>query len=189
MHDRFFAEAERLREKYIGQIEILVGFEGDWIRDESFTLMQERLRKHRVDLFIGSVHHVHTIPIDYDRAMYEQAREKCGGEDGGIFGAYFDAQLEMLEAMKPPVVGHYDLIRLFSDDANLNWRESGNDVWQKILRNLRFVASYGGLMELNSAALRKGMTEPYPKVEICQVSRFSKRRYVLFRIKSHYSHL
>ena len=42
-------------------------------------------------------------------------------------------------------------------------------VWSKILRNLDFIASYGGMLELNSAALRKGMTEPYPKAEICKV--------------------
>ena len=42
-------------------------------------------------------------------------------------------------------------------------------VWEKIVRNLDFVASYGGILELNSSAIRKGMSEPYPKAEICKV--------------------
>lgn len=174
VHDRFFKEAEKLREKYKDQIEILVGFEGDWIREESVALIQERLEKHRVDMFVGSVHHVHTIPIDFNKPMYIQAREKSGGTDEELFQDYFDWQWEMLKAIKPPVVGHFDLIRLYSDDANHDWKEYRSGVWEKILRNLRFIAEYGGSLELNSSALRKGMNEPYPKVEICQVSYFCK---------------
>ncbi|KAF2235643.1 histidinol-phosphatase [Viridothelium virens] len=179
LHDRFVGEAERLREKYHGQIEILVGFEGEWIRNESFQLMQDRLKKHRMDMFVGSVHHVHTIPIDYDKATYVEARNKSGGADEGVFRDYFDAQLDMLKAMKPPIVGHFDLIRLFSDDANRHWKDSGGAIWEKIIRNLRYIAEYGGLLELNSSALRKGMTEPYPKVEICRAFIEMHGRFVL----------
>jgi histidinol-phosphatase (PHP family) len=75
----------------------------------------------------------------------------------------------MLQKLKPPVVGHFDLIRLKSDDPNTTFTKYPK-VWEKIQRNLRFVAEYGGILELNSAALRKGMTEPYPKAEICRVS-------------------
>lgn len=111
---------------------------------------------------------MHTVPIDYDRPMYEEAREKAGGTDERLFEDYFDAQLDMLEQLKPLVVGHFDLIRLKSDDMERSFT-TWPGVWNKILRNLDFIASYGGMLELNSAALRKGMSEPYPKAEICKV--------------------
>lgn len=111
---------------------------------------------------------MHTVPIDYDRNMYEEAREKAGGTDERLFEDYFDAQLEMLEQLKPLVIGHFDLIRLKSDDMERSFT-TWPGVWSKILRNLDYIASYGGMLELNSAALRKGMTEPYPKAEICKV--------------------
>lgn len=111
---------------------------------------------------------MHTVPIDYDRPMYEKAREKAGGTDERLFEDYFDAQLDMLEQLKPLVVGHFDLIRLKSDDMERSFT-TWPGVWNKILRNLDFIASYGGMLELNSAALRKGMSEPYPKAEICKV--------------------
>lgn len=111
---------------------------------------------------------MHTVPIDYDRPMYEEAREKAGGTDERLFEDYFDAQLDMLEQLKPLVVGHFDLIRLKSDDMERSFT-TWPGVWSKILRNLDFIASYGGMLELNLAALRKGMTEPYPKAEICKV--------------------
>ena len=108
--------------------------------------------------------------MDYDGPTYRQARELSGGTDEQLFEAYFDDQLAMLQALKPPVVGHMDLIRLKSDEPDGSFTRWPN-VWQKILRNLDFIAGYGGLLELNSASLRKGMSEPYPKAEICRVTR------------------
>lgn len=110
--------------------------------------------------------------------MYAQAREVAGGTDERLFEDYFDAQLDMLQQLKPLVVGHFDLIRLKSDDPNgslTRWP----GVWAKIRRNLEFVASYGGMLELNSAALRKGMSEPYPKAEICKVDPILHLSYTL----------
>ncbi|KAH8430269.1 histidinol-phosphatase [Aspergillus melleus] len=163
----YFQEAQRLRAKYADQIQILIGFEIDWIRPESRTLVEESLSRHPFEFFMGSVHHTLTVPIDYDRPMYEKARDLAGGTDEQLFEAYFDEQLDMLRQLKPLVVGHFDLIRLKSDDPERSFRQWPG-VWERILRNLDFVASYGGILELNSAALRKGMSEPYPNGEICQ---------------------
>ena len=140
----------------------------DWIRPSSKEIIEDLLSKYQFDLFIGSVHHVHTIPIDYDRQLYLEARGKAGGTDERLFEDYFDLQYEMLRALKPPVVGHFDLIRLMSDDPDMRMSQ-WEGVWQKILRNLRFIAEYGGVVELNSSALRKGMREPYPTAKICKV--------------------
>lgn len=164
----YYEEALRLREKYSSQIKILIGFEIEWIRPVSSALVHDSLSRYPFEFFIGSVHHMHTEPIDYDHPMYERAREKAGGTDERLFEDYFDAQFEMLTTMKPLVVGHFDLIRLKSDDPERSFRQ-WKGVWEKILRNLEFVAAYGGMLELNSAALRKGMSEPYPKGEICKV--------------------
>ncbi|EXJ80836.1 histidinol-phosphatase (PHP family) [Capronia epimyces CBS 606.96] len=165
----YVAEAKRLRQKYASRIGLPLGFEGEWIRPGSVDLINQSIKTYQYDFFIGSVHHVHTVPIDYDRQMYEQARDIAGGTDEQLFADYFDSQLAMLQAVKPPVVGHFDLIRLKSDHPNAAF-QSMPDVWQRILRNLDFIASYHGVMEVNTAALRKGMDEPYPTKEICQAA-------------------
>jgi histidinol-phosphatase (PHP family) len=169
LYDDFYLEARRLQTAYASQIQLFVGFEGEWIRPESLELCERILEKHNVDLFVGSVHHVYTVPIDFDDAMYRQAREMGDGSDERIFADYFNAQFEMLKALKPPVVAHFDLIRLKSDDPERSFR-LWPQVWEKIERNLKFIAMYGGVLELNSSSLRKGMSEPYPQVEICKVS-------------------
>ncbi|EPS30743.1 hypothetical protein POX_b02254 [Penicillium oxalicum] len=163
----YFAEALQLRSKYASQISIIIGFECDWIRPSSLTLINQSLSRLPFEFFVGSVHHMHTVPIDYDHEMYARAREIAGGSDERLFEDYFDAQLDMLRALKPPVVGHFDLIRLKSDDPERSFK-TWPGVWSRILRNLDFVVEYGGLVEVNGAALRKGMSEPYPKAEICE---------------------
>jgi histidinol-phosphatase (PHP family) len=170
----FFEEAIRLREKYASQIKLVIGFEIDWIRPESLQLIEASRLRLPFEFFVGSVHHVHTIPIDYDTAMYNQARDVSGGTDERLFEDYFDSQLDMLQKLKPLVVGHFDLIRLKSADPNATFTQYPG-VWEKIRRNLQFVAGYGGMLELNSAALRKGMSEPYPKGEICKVGQRNRK--------------
>lgn len=166
----YVAEAQRLRQKYIHQISLPLGFESDWCGPHSLELIEESIRKYPYDFFMGSIHHVRGVPIDYDQERYDQARVEAGGSDEELFEQYFDEQLEMLHATRPPIIGHFDLIRLKSRDFNLNWRHMPS-VWARILRNLDFIISYDGILEINTAALRKGMDEPYPKSEICQVSR------------------
>ncbi|KAK8213588.1 hypothetical protein M8818_002891 [Zalaria obscura] len=174
LFDDYWDEAVRLREKYKSQINILIGFECEWIRSSSCGLVETALNKHKFDFFMGSIHHVHSVPIDFDHELYWKARAISGGSDEALFEDFFDEQYDMLQALKPLIVGHFDLIRLKSDDPERSFTDMEN-VWRKINRNLEFIASYGGILELNSSSFRKGMSEPYPKVEICQVSLYSGR--------------
>lgn len=172
--DAYVAEANRLRDEYEAKgssMKVLVGFEAEWIEPESsYAIVQQLLQKYegRLNYFVGSVHHVHTIPIDFDQAHYDRAVQACGGEVQ-LFERYFDDQFEMLKQLRPKVVGHFDLIRLLSSwpDPGEGWRSVGDgEVWEKIERNLKFVISYGGVLEINTSALRKGLKNPYPREEI-----------------------
>ncbi|CCU81492.1 hypothetical protein BGHDH14_bgh00138 [Blumeria hordei DH14] len=166
-HDAFLKEAMRLREKYHGTIVLLIGFEGEWIRPSYGPLILDLARAPEIDYFIGSVHHVHEIPIDYDEILYSRARTVSGGSDERLFEDYFDAQLDMLRTVRPPIVGHFDLIRLWSERRNTDLREF-KGVWQRVVRNLTFIVELGALLEINSSGLRKGLHEPYPMRCVCE---------------------
>ena len=181
LHDKFHHEAKRLQGAYAHQIQLFVGFEAEWTRPSSLDIIQRILEKYEVDLFVGSVHHVHTIPIDFDTTLYHKARSLAGGSDEEIAEQYFDDQLSMLQALRPPVVGHFDLIRLKSDDPQRSFRQ-WEAAWRKLKRNLQFIAEYGGVLELNSSSLRKGLTEAYPQVEICKVSKLLSCPYYIIEI-------
>jgi len=168
--DDYMVEAARLKEAYADKINLFVGFESEWIRPSTETDVRAVLEKYAgsVDLYMGSIHHVSGIPIDFDHEKYQLAREKAGGTDEKLFLQYFREMGNMLHALKPPLVGHFDLIRLKSDDPNTHF-EGMDEVWEQIRSNLQYIAKYGGILELNSAALRKGLDEPYPSMPICQV--------------------
>ena len=168
LFDDFFREATRLQLAYASKIKLLIGVEIDWIRPSSKQFIEALLSKYKFDIFVGSVHHVHTVPIDYDHDLYINARQLSGGTDEKLCEDYFDLQYEMLTALMPPVVGHFDLIRLFGDRTDACFKD-WSSVWQKISRNLNVILGYGGVIEINSAALRKGLKEPYPKADICKV--------------------
>ncbi|KAI5837966.1 polymerase/histidinol phosphatase-like protein [Morchella snyderi] len=170
---RTFAEyyntALRLRSRYQHKIELPIGFEVDYIRESSITLINHLQTLYKFDFFIGSVHHVNTIPIDFDKPMYQRAIEAAGGTEKDLFEAYFDAQYKMLKALKPAVVGHFDLIRFFCSDPDKKLADYGRDVVEKVERNVDFICSYGGITELNSSSIRKGWEGPYPKKDVCEI--------------------
>ena len=176
---QYVQEARRLQAKYSDQVRLLVGMETDWIRPQTCnTAIQQLIAAHDLDMIVGSVHHVHTIPIDFSQELYDKAAAKAAELSGTATGHaehqlaadYFDLQHNMLSTLKPPVVGHFDLIRLLGrferrGESLKQWP----DVWAKVKRNLAVVKQYGGCLEINSAGLRKGLTEPYPCSDICKV--------------------
>lgn len=99
----------------------------------------------------------------YNKAVSLSSRS----DEESLFEDYYDLQYHMLTALRPKVVGHFDLIRLLSGVKDGDPRE-WKGVWERILRNLKVVKEQGGWLECNSAALRKGLAEPYPGKVIAQ---------------------
>ncbi|KAH7143841.1 Polymerase/histidinol phosphatase-like protein [Dactylonectria macrodidyma] len=161
-HDAYIVEAQRLQSLYASQIHVLIGFEAEFIRP-AFGPQVRALAAHpAVDYFIGSVHHVHGIPIDFDAATFGRARDaSTPSTEEKLYEDYYDLQFQMLQDLEPRVVGHFDLVRLLSEDPARDIRQ-WEGVWQRVVRNLELVARQGGWLECNSSALRKGLAEPYP---------------------------
>ena len=158
----YLEEALRLQAKYADKIHIIIGFEAEFIRPSYAAHVKTLAEAACVDYFIGSVHHVYSIPIDYDKPTYQRAiTEFAGGSEEKLWEDYYDLHYQMLTELQPKVVGHFDLIRLMSDSPGRDPRE-WKGVWDKVLRNLKLVKEQGGWLECNSAALRKGLEEPYP---------------------------
>lgn len=173
--DKYYNHARKIqeRENAARDIQILVGFEVEGIDLEHIEYAQQI--KAKADMCVGSVHYVHGIPIDFDQKLWIRAREASGGTTRQLYKDYFDLQYKVISTLKPDVIGHFDLIRLFELDEidpttgiNRSLEHDWPDVWELVQRNIKFVVSYGGLFELNSSAIRKGWSTPYPQEDIAR---------------------
>lgn len=160
-HESYIQEAQHLQSKYASQIHILIGFEGEWIRSDYGPLITSLASHPCVDYFMGSLHHVNGHALDFDDTFYQRTIESSGGTEEKMFERYYDQQYEMLTTLKPRIVGHFDLPRLLSSDPDRDVR-AWKGVFERIVRNLEYVQSYGGWLECNTSALRKNLSEPYP---------------------------
>ncbi|KAJ3276527.1 histidinolphosphatase [Terramyces sp. JEL0728] len=159
MYDEFYKEAREIQKTC--PINILVGMEIEWL--PSGVELEKLKQRYEFDLLVGSVHHVDTIPIDFDTEFYCKIEAQLGGTEQ-LFLRYFDIQYDMLTNVKPLIIGHFDLVRMYRHEFPLS-----KEVWGKINRNIDFIKSYGGLVELNSRGWKKAFKSAYPIKDILQV--------------------
>ncbi|KAI9209898.1 Polymerase/histidinol phosphatase-like protein [Polychytrium aggregatum] len=172
----FYRTARHLQSKYESQIQLLVGLETEWIHSGTLSELQALVQAYPVDYMVGSVHHVNTVPIDYDTGLYAKAVEAAQQSSlEGLFRDYFDQQHSMLAALKPLVVGHFDLVRIFAPAGF----ELSAEVWDKIRRNVALIVEYGGLVELNSRAWKKGLRGAYPQADIIEYMKTQDVKFTL----------
>ncbi|KAL6450490.1 HIS2 Histidinol-phosphatase [Candida maltosa Xu316] len=157
-------------------MKIIVGFEVEGINADHIEFSRKLLDK--VQMSVGSVHFVNEIPIDFSKELWLEARESTEEKTTrALYRDYFELQYKVISTLKPTVVGHFDLIRLLEpeDDfdvttgkltRDVNLKTDWPEIWDLIIRNIRYVESYGGLFELNSSAIRKGWDTSYPKKDI-----------------------
>lgn len=155
--DNYMTEARRLQEKYAGQIEILVGFETETYSG-SLDFAADLIARYQPDYVLGSVHHVDDIPFDSGKAAYARAVASAGSVES-LYCRYFDLQHKMIQTLKPDVVAHFDLIRIFDSDYPMRLKAA--EVNGRMVRNLELIGKMDLILDFNVAALRKGATEPY----------------------------
>lgn len=158
--ERYIEEARRLQRLYADRIEILVGFETE-DTPGAITLVRQLMVRHAPDYIVGSVHHIDGIPFDYGEADYRRAVDAVGGMEN-LYCAYFDRQQDLIERLRPQVVGHFDLIRLFDPIYRRHFMLP--EVLKRIKRNLETIRDLDLILDFNVSALKKGAFEPY----ICQ---------------------
>lgn len=154
---RYVAEARRLEREYAGRMRILVGLESEWYPGCGPWVAELRER-FALDYVVGSVHHVGGDCFDFSQEAYARVALESGGLVP-LYAAYFDAQYEMLQSLRPEVVGHFDLVRLH--DPSYAHTLAVHEIQRRIVRNLKWVQESGAILDVNARALLKGHSEPY----------------------------
>jgi histidinol-phosphatase (PHP family) len=163
----YMSECRRLQEKYRSQIKIFAAIESETYSGYR-EFMPYLLNTFQPDYVVGSVHFVDDLGFDYSREQYQQTAAAVGGTDA-LYLRYFDLQYEMIAFLKPAVVGHFDLIRIFDPDYRA--RLAKPEMVIKIRRNLELIKELGLIMDFNLRSLLKGADEPYISQPILQMAR------------------
>ena len=147
-------EALHVKKKYKDKIEILLGYEVDYLDGYIDT----RVINAKVDYLIGSVHFLNKWGFDNPEfiSVYKSKNIDKIWED------YFSAVQDMAKSNLFEIVGHIDLIKLFKylpkKDIKLLAKEA-----------VKEIKKAGMVVELNSAGYRKPIQEPYPSVDIMEL--------------------
>lgn len=162
----YVAEIQRLQELYMGKIEILCGFEADYLPPIS-NAIQAPYRTLGADYLIGSVHYLVTntgcFTVD-DSAVNVAAgiKNHFNGDGKKTVQAYFSAQRDMLRLGGFEILGHADVIRRRNGVLNFFDEEAQ---WYKdeLEATAQVIAQSGVIVEINTGGMaRKNTTTPYP---------------------------
>jgi len=166
LHD-YMQECRRLQKKYQNKIRIFSAMEIEtYIGYEQFV--PELIARFQPDYIVGSVHFVDNIGFDYSPSFYNRAVKTVGDKDE-LYCRYFDQQYEMIKLLKPSVVGHFDLIRIFDNDYKTRLLKPR--IWKRIERNLKLIKDIDLIMDFNLRSMYKGAEEPYISKSILKTVR------------------
>lgn len=165
--DAYARESARLADEFADRITILRGFETEVVPADRYREITLGLReRYGFDYIVGSVHWVEGIIIDYTQAEFDRAVKQCGGREPFAV-RYYETIREMVIALQPEVIAHLDVIRKFTVP------ESDTDtpaIRTAAARALETIRECGSILDLNTAALRKGLSAPFPAPWLLQMA-------------------
>ena len=143
------------KEKYKNEIEILLGYEVDYLPGH----MDSRVLNADVDYLIGSVHFIDKWGFDNPEFIGRYEDEDIDD----IWQKYFDAIQMMAQSELFDIVGHLDLIKVFKFMPNKNILDIAKNA-------LLAIKKADMVLEINMAGYRKPVKEAYPSKELLEMA-------------------
>lgn len=149
---RYVEAVLALRERYRGQIEVLLGLEADYVAGHEETLAR-LLASYPFDVVLGSVHWLDGWWVDAPSSL---PRYRLGqGEVDRIWASYAEAVVSAARSGLFDVLAHLDLPKKFGFRPSQAFAGAQAEV-------VAAVAASGCAVELSSAGRRKPVAEDYP---------------------------
>ncbi len=145
-----------LKEKYKDKIDILLGYEVDYIEGD---YLLDGIINAPVDYLIGSVHYLDSWGFDNPEFIGEYEKRDIDK----IWEEYFQAMQKMARSGHFDIVGHFDLMKVFDFLPKKNMKEL-------CFEALKEIKKANMAIEINSAGFRKAPQEQYPSREILSLA-------------------
>ena len=154
----YINEILRLKDRYKGKIDILLGVEED--------ARCPVLNRERFDYVIGSSHYSYKkgiyFPIDSSVDRFKECLDSWGGDLIAFAKEYYDTFSTYVEKRKPDIVGHFDLITKYDEVGGLGLLNNG--LYDAVaIDALNRILDTGCMIEVNTGAIARGYRSiPYP---------------------------
>ena len=156
-----------MREQYADRIALFVGFETERLPPGEWASRMRAVRASAsFDYMVGSVHDIDGLVVDSTREETQAIAGRLGGIEPMQL-RYFSALTDLVETLKPEVVGHIDLIRKFDPPGT----QFSPRVFKAIERTLDAVKAFGCVLDVNCGAWRRGLGPVYPLPAILKRAR------------------
>lgn len=173
----YVSEIRSLQEEFKDKIEILLGFEVDWLPPVSAP-DKKRYARFAPDYLIGSVHYVcdesrpvhNWLAVDAGADTLQQGIDTLFGGDGKkVVQKYFDAERQMMANGGFDIVGHIDLVR--KNNGKIRFFDENDGWYKKELEATAEAAHRSGIaVEINTGGMaRVGLESPYPSAEMLRL--------------------
>lgn len=162
-YNSYFAECEKIKERYKGELEVFIGLEMD--------LLSERC-DHPLDYAIGSCHHVvkngKRICIDNTVEELTNGVNECfGGDVLALCEEYYREVANIADRDDLDIVGHFDLVTKFIeicpgiiDVTSKRFIDAEDEA-------IKALVGAGKIFEINTGAIGRGKrTFPYPSQRV-----------------------
>ncbi len=146
-----------LKEKYKDKIEIILGYEVDFMSNPNF--IEKDILNAKVDYLIGSVHFIDRWGFDNPQFLdiYDNKNIDTVWEE------YFQAISSMVKTGYFDIVGHLDLIKIFKFFPKKDIKKIAYQTMQDIKKSKM-------VLEINSSGFRKPISEQYPSKELLELA-------------------
>lgn len=151
--DDYEREFHQLREKYAGEIKLILGYEADYL---PFKMYSDVFRR-KVDYLIGSVHFLGMWGLDNPSYIGEFQQRGIGE----VWREYFGAIRDMARCGMYEIVGHMDLIKIFGHFPSKKPDKS-------VTEALVAIKKAGMAIEINCSGWSKPVGEQYPSRAILE---------------------
>ena len=159
---KYCADIDKLKEKFKNQIKIYKGIEYD---------LYSEYETSEFDYIIGSVHYIlkDGIYIDVDlsaESVAEAVKTHFNGDYMAYVKAYFNEITKVPEKTGCNILGHFDLVSKFCEQADF-FDIKTEEYLNCAIDAVRTVSKKIKVFEVNTGAMSRGYrTLPYPSIEI-----------------------
>lgn len=164
--ERYLTTSEDLREKYKEDINVRIGFEIDYFKNQEPVLNTHLTPvKKRLDFILGSIHILNFFngkgAWGFDDSRFRKDYDFYGVDEVYMF--YYQSLQKMVNSniFDFDIIAHFDLPKKFND-IPINKEVVNNEM----MKTLEQIKKRDVTMEINTSGLRKDCKEQYPSVQI-----------------------